>query len=83
MSLIPWLAVMALAMLLLGYVTAASCRNAGAAAADSEREAVELEMRDRVAEVTRDLVLQPTGRQIAQYERFRAELAVAAGQQGG
>jgi hypothetical protein len=35
-------------------------------------------MRDRVADVTRDLVLVPTGREIAQYEHFRKELAVAS-----
>ena len=32
-------------------------------------------MRDRVSDVTRDLVLVPTGREITQYERFRRELA--------
>jgi hypothetical protein len=36
-------------------------------------------MLNRVTVVTRDLVLQPAGREIAQYERFRQELAVAAG----
>jgi hypothetical protein len=82
-SLIPLLAVMAVAMLVLGYVTAASCRNAAAAAVDRERVIVELAMRDRVAAVTHDLVLRPTGSQIAQYERFRRELRVAAaGRQG-
>jgi hypothetical protein len=39
-------------------------------------------MRERVAAVTRDLVLDATGREIAQYERFRKELAVAAGPHG-
>ena len=56
-SLIPWLLIMAAAMLVLGYVTAVSCRNLAAAAADREREAAEQAMRDRVAEVTHDLVL--------------------------
>jgi hypothetical protein len=36
-------------------------------------------MRDQVAEVTHDLVLLATGREIDQYERYRKELAVAAG----
>jgi hypothetical protein len=36
-------------------------------------------MRERVAGVARDLVLLAAGREIAQYERFRRELAVAAG----
>jgi hypothetical protein len=35
-------------------------------------------MRERVVDVTRDLVLDPTGREITQYERFRRELLIAA-----
>ena len=69
-------------MLVLGYVTAVSCRNVAVAAADAERQAAERAMRDRVAEVTHDLVLLATGREIAQYERYRRELAVAAGMRG-
>jgi energy-coupling factor transporter ATP-binding protein EcfA2 len=78
-SLIPWLLVMAVAMLVLGYVTAVGCRNVAVAAADQERRTAERAMYDRVAGVTHDLVLLATGREIAQYERFRRELAVAAG----
>ena len=40
-SLIPWLLLMAAAMLVLGYVTAVSCRNMAVATADREREATE------------------------------------------
>jgi energy-coupling factor transporter ATP-binding protein EcfA2 len=78
-SLIPWLLIMTVAMLVLGYVTAVTCRNLAVAAADSERQAAERAMRNRVAGVTHDLVLLAAGREIAQYERFRRELAVAAG----
>jgi hypothetical protein len=78
-SLIPWLLIMTVAMLVLGYVTAVSCRNVAVAAADRERMTAEQAMRDRVAGVTHDLVLLAAGREIAQYERFRRELAVAAG----
>jgi hypothetical protein len=39
-------------------------------------------MRDRVDGVTHDLVLVATGSEISQYERFRKELAVAAGRTG-
>jgi len=81
-SLIPWLLIMAAAMLVLGYVTAVSCRNVAVAAADRERQAAEQAMRDRIAGVARDLVLVAAGREIAQYERFRRELAVAAGRPG-
>jgi GTP-binding protein EngB required for normal cell division len=78
-SLIPWLLIMAVAMLVLGYVTAVCCGNLAVATAGREREAAERTMRDRVAGVTHDLVLLATGREIAQYERFRRELTVAAG----
>ncbi|MGH3282331.1 MAG: hypothetical protein ACRDNW_24790, partial [Trebonia sp.] len=78
-SLIPWLLIMAAAMLTLGYVTAVSCRNTAVAAAGRERRSAEQAMRDRVAGVTQDLVLLATGREIAQYERFRNGLAVASG----
>ena len=70
---------MAAAMLVLGYVTAVSCRNLAVTAAERERESAEQAMRDRVAGVTHDLVLLAAGREIAQYERFRRELAVASG----
>ena len=82
LSLIPWLLIMAGAMLALGYVTAVSCKNLAAATADRDREAAEQAMRDQVAEVTHDLVLVATGREIDQYERYRKELAVAAGRRG-
>jgi energy-coupling factor transporter ATP-binding protein EcfA2 len=78
-SLIPWLLLMAAAMLVLGYVTAVSCRNLAVTAADGERQTAERAMLDQVGQVTRDLVLAPAGREVAQYERYRRELATAAG----
>ena len=81
-SLIPWLLVMAAALLLLGFLTAAGCENMVLLAAERERESAEQAMRERVAAVTRDLVLDATGREIGQYERFRKELAVAASPRG-
>ena len=78
-SLIPWLLIMSVAMLVLGYLTAVACRNVAVAAADRERESAEHAMHDRVATVTRDLVLVATGREIDQYERFRREVVVASG----
>jgi energy-coupling factor transporter ATP-binding protein EcfA2 len=81
-SLVPWLLLMAVAMLVLGYVTAVSGRNLTVAAASRERETAERAMLGRVAGVTRDLVLTATGSEIAQYERFRRELAVASAQRG-
>jgi GTP-binding protein EngB required for normal cell division len=81
-ALIPWLLIMAAAMLLLGFLTAAGCRNMALLAAERERAHAEQAMRERVAAVTRDLVLAPLGREIAEYERFRKNLAVAAGTRG-
>lgn len=81
-SLIPWLLIMAAAMLLLGFLTASGCRNVAVLAAERERERAEQAMREQVAAVTRDLVLFATGREIAQYERYRKELALAAGPHG-
>jgi energy-coupling factor transporter ATP-binding protein EcfA2 len=81
-SLVPWLLLMAVAMLVLGYVTGVSGRNLTVAAASRERETAERAMLNRVAGVTRDLVLTATGSEIAQYERFRRELAVASAQRG-
>jgi hypothetical protein len=78
-SLIPWLLVMSAAMLVLGYVTALSCRNLAVTAAERERATAERAMRDAVDGVAHDLVFVATGREIAQYERFRKELAVASG----
>jgi GTP-binding protein EngB required for normal cell division len=81
-SLIPWLLVMAAAVLLLGFLTAAGCRNMALLAADRERERAARAMQDGVAGVARDLVLAPLGREIAEYERYRQDLAVAAGPRG-
>ena len=76
-SLIPWLLVMAAALLLLGFLTASGCRNMAVVAAERERQHAEEAMRTRIAAAARDTVLTPAGREIAQYERFRKDLAVA------
>jgi len=76
-GLIPWLLVMAAALLLLGFLTAAGCRNVAVLAAERERQHAEQAMREQVAVTTRDLVLVPVGQEITQYERYRRELAVA------
>lgn len=79
LTLIPWLVVMAAAMLLLGWLTASACRNLAVLAADRERTRVEQGMREQVTVVTRDLVLAPVGAEIGEYERFRHELTAARG----
>ena len=78
-SLIPWLLIMAAALLLLGFLTAAGSQNVSVLAAERERQRAEQAMREQVAAAARDLVLVPVGQEIAQYERYRRELAVAGG----
>ena len=76
-SLVPWLAVMVVALLLLGWLVESWCQNMVVLAADHEREQANQAIMARIAAVTSDLVLAPTGRELADYERFRAELASA------
>ncbi|HEX6449906.1 MAG TPA: GTPase [Trebonia sp.] len=79
LSLIPWLAVLAVALLVLGWLTSIGCQNMAVLAADRERERAEHVMRVRVTAVARDLVLAPVGWEIGTYERFRRALAAARG----
>jgi hypothetical protein len=46
-------------------------------AADREREQANQVIMSGITAVTSDLVLAPTGRELADYERFRAALATA------
>jgi hypothetical protein len=75
--LVPWLAVMVVALLLLGWLIESWCQNMVVLAADREREQANQAIMARIAAVTSDLVLAPAGRELADYERFRAELAFA------
>jgi hypothetical protein len=74
---VPWLGVMVVALLLLGWLVESWCQNMVVLAADREREQANQAIMARIAAVTSDLVLAPTGRELADYERFRAELAAA------
>jgi GTP-binding protein EngB required for normal cell division len=76
-SLVPWLAIMVVALLLLGWLIESWCQNMVVLAADREREQASQAIMSRIAAVTSELVLAPTGRELADYERFRAELAAA------
>jgi GTP-binding protein EngB required for normal cell division len=79
-SLIPWLAVMVIALLLLGSLTASWCQNMVVLAADREREQAIRAIRARVAGVTHDVVLAPAGAELGDYARYRAQLAAARAQ---
>ena len=76
-SLVPWIAVMVVALLLLGWLIESWCQNMVVLAADRERDQANQAILARIASVTSDLVLAPAGRELADYERFRAELATA------
>jgi len=76
-SLVPWLVVMVIALLLLGWLIESWCQNMVVLAADREREQANQVIMSRIAAVTSELVLAPTGRELADYERFRSELAAA------
>ena len=73
----PWLGVMVVALLLLGWLIESWCQNMVVLAADREREQANQAIMARIAAATSDLVLAPAGRELADYEHFRAELAVA------
>jgi GTP-binding protein EngB required for normal cell division len=76
-SLVPWLAVMVVALLLLGRLIESWCQNMVVLAADREREQANQAIMSGITAVTSDLVLAPAGRELADYERFRAALATA------
>jgi GTP-binding protein EngB required for normal cell division len=76
-SLAPWLGVMVAALLVLGWLVSSWCQNMVVLAADRERELAVHAILARVAQVASDLVLVPAGRELADYERFRTELAAA------
>ena len=76
-SLAPWLGVMVVALLLLGWLISSWCQNMVVLAADREREQAVRDILDRIAAVTNDLVVTPVGRELSAYERFRTELSAA------
>jgi hypothetical protein len=76
-SLAPWLGVMVVALLLLGWLISSWCQNMVVLAADREREQAVRDILARIAAVTNDLVVAPVGRELSDYEHYRTELAAA------
>jgi GTP-binding protein EngB required for normal cell division len=76
-SLAPWLGVMVVALLLLGWLISSWCQNMVVLAADREREQAVRDILARIATVTNDLVVVPVGRELRDYERYRTELVAA------
>ena len=77
-GLLPWLAAMVIALLLLGWLTASGSQNAVMLSSDREREHMAAIMRSRIDAVARDLVVTPTGAELSGYAQFCTGL-VAAG----
>lgn len=77
--LLPWLAAITVALLLLGWLTATGCMTLAARAADREREQAEQQMRSAIAEVALRLVVNPVEQELSVFTLFRAELAIARG----
>jgi GTP-binding protein EngB required for normal cell division len=76
-SLAPWLGVMVVALLLLGWLISSWCQNMVVLAADRERQQAVRDILARIATVANELVVVPVGRELGDYERFRTELAAA------
>ena len=79
LMLLPWVAVMVAAVLLLGWLTASGCMTLVVRGADRERQRAEQQMRAGITEVARQTVLVPVEQELAVYAQFRDELAVASG----
>ncbi len=77
-GLLPWLAAMVIALLLLGWLTASGSQNAVMLSSDRERENLAAIMRSRIDAVARDLVVTPAGAELSGYAQFCTGL-VAAG----
>ena len=78
LALLPWLAAMVVAMLLLGVLTASGSQNAVMLSSDRERQHTAAAMRNRIDGVARDLVLLPAGTELTEYARFCTALTAAA-----
>lgn len=76
-SLLPWVALMVAAILLLGWLTANGCMAVVIREADQEREQAQQRMRSAIADVAQRYVLTPVERELSEFARFHDELAVA------
>ena len=76
-GLLPWVALMVAAILLLGWLTANGCMALVIREADQEREQVQQRMRTAIGDVAQRFVLAPVERELSEFARFHDELAVA------
>jgi GTP-binding protein EngB required for normal cell division len=78
-GLLPVLVLLLAAAMVAGWLTANSCLKAVRAAAVLENEQVAEDMQNRMAGVAQELVVAPAQQELAEFERFRAELRAASG----
>ena len=78
-GLLPLVALLIAALLVLGWLTASTCVNAVRTAATREKEEVAESMQARMASVAQELVVTPAQQELSELDRFRAELRVALG----
>jgi len=76
-GLLPWVALMVAAILLLGWLTANGCMALVIREADQEREQAQQRMRAGIAEVAQQYVAGPVERELLEFARFHDELTVA------
>jgi GTP-binding protein EngB required for normal cell division len=76
---LPWVVVLLVAVLVLGWLTANGCMTLVARDAERERDQVVQRMRDGIAQVAHQLVIAPTEQELSEYGRFRDALAAARG----
>ena len=78
-GLLPLIAILIVALLVLGWLTGSACINSVRTAAIRENEDVTSDMTSRMATVAQDLVVSPALTELAELDRFRAELRTALG----
>jgi hypothetical protein len=76
-ALLPWVAILIVAILALGWLTASGCMSMVSAAALRERVRVEAQMRSRMQDVAEQFVLVPVKQELSEYARFCSALAAA------
>jgi GTP-binding protein EngB required for normal cell division len=78
LALLPWLAAMIAALLLIGALTASACMNTVRATAELEsKQAADL-MRQRMEAVAREMVIVPGEQELSELTRFREMYRIAA-----
>ncbi|HEU5157804.1 MAG TPA: ABC transporter [Streptosporangiaceae bacterium] len=78
-GLLPYVALVVLCPLGIGYLTASMCRNVAALSAAKHGERVEQHMRDRITLVARQMVLDPVAEELSVVSLFRTEADTARG----